>query len=182
LIAGALACGAIVAGCGSSSPTTTARQVATIPFKSSALEGLTIPVRYTCDGKDDSLPVEWGAVPPSTQSLVLFVVGLTPEPSTGTYALSVEWALAGVNPTLHKIDAGQVPLGAYPGMNSAGNTKYRLCPKRGSTTKYQFELYGLPGSERVAPKFGALAVIRELEAAGAPINAHGRFFASYTRI
>jgi phosphatidylethanolamine-binding protein (PEBP) family uncharacterized protein len=176
-----LACAVLLAGCGSSTATTVAH-VTKVTFKSRVLDGLSIPARYTCDGAGASMPLEWGPVPATTRSLVLFVVGLTPEPSTNTYKFSVEWALAGISPSLHRLVTGEIPPGAYPGVNSAGNTRYKICPARGVSAKYQFELYGLPGNEKVAPRFGALTVIRELETDGAPVNAHGIFYATYTRI
>jgi phosphatidylethanolamine-binding protein (PEBP) family uncharacterized protein len=184
VVTGALLVGTLaLTGCGSSnsSTTPTTRAVADISVTSPVIDGTTIPTRYTCDGSDISPPLEWGKVPVGTKSLVLFAVGLTPEPATSTYELSVAWAVAGLNPALHKIAAGRLPAGTFLGVNSVGKQSYSLCPAKGPTVQYQFELYGLPESESVAPKFGGLSVVRELQALNAPINAHGLLTASYKR-
>jgi hypothetical protein len=100
-----------IAGCGSSG-SSTAKSVPKIALKSPAIVGASIPARYTCDGKDISPPLEWGAVPADTSSLVLLVVGLIPEAATKTYKLSVEWAAAGLNPALHRLASSNCM--AYP--------------------------------------------------------------------
>ena len=56
------ACGVLLAvvlslaGCGSSD---SAGSIPTITFKSAAMSGAEIPVRYTCDGSDTTPPLEW---------------------------------------------------------------------------------------------------------------------------
>jgi phosphatidylethanolamine-binding protein (PEBP) family uncharacterized protein len=173
----------VLAACGGSAASTTAKVLAKVPLKSAAILGSSIPARYTCDGEDISPPVEWGAVPAGTHSLTLFVVGLTPEPSTASTKVSVEWALAGLNPALHRLAAGQIPAGAYSGVGSANKKRYSICPAKGSRVEYAFEVYGLPASQAIAPDFGALAVLQELTVtkSSSPVTAHGSFTASYTR-
>ncbi|HXN37315.1 MAG TPA: YbhB/YbcL family Raf kinase inhibitor-like protein [Solirubrobacteraceae bacterium] len=179
LLVGALA----LAGCSNTgvSNTPTTKSVASISVASPAIDGVSIPARYTCDGGDVSPPLEWGKVPIGTKSLLLFAVGLTPEPSTHTFELSVGWAVAGLNPKLHKIAAGRLPAGTFLGVNSLGKQDYSLCPPKGPQVEYQFELYGLPATEKVAPNFGGLAVVRELQAANSPINARGFLSTAYKR-
>lgn len=46
----------------------------TLPLSSTAfVEGGQIPVKYTCDGEEVSLPLVWGEPPQHTQTLVLIV-------------------------------------------------------------------------------------------------------------
>ena len=173
-----------LAGCGGSSSADKTRGVPTIPFKSPTIASKQqIPARYTCDGKDISPPLEWGAVPADVQNLALFVVGFTPEPSTKTYKVSVEWAVAGLNPALHKLAAGQVPPGAYLGLTTSNHRHYSLCPVKGKTVLYQFELYGQPAALAVSPHFTALPVLNALvgHSSATFTNAHGAFAATYKR-
>jgi phosphatidylethanolamine-binding protein (PEBP) family uncharacterized protein len=175
-------CALALTGCANSGSSTSTQTVADVAFKSSALDRGLIPARFTCDGQDISPPLEWGSVPPSTGSLVLFIVGITPEPSTKSYALSVEWAVAGLKPGLHRLAAGELPRKANVGRNSHGRLHYSICPEKDKDVQYDFELFGLPPSEAVAPDFGGISVYRSLLASGSsPVNAHGRFSASYER-
>ena len=93
------------------------------------------PVRYTCDGSDTTPPLEWGEVPAGTGTLVLFVVGVIP--TTKSYALSVEWAVAGIDPALHMVEAGRLPAGrtsVRPPTASAATRSARRRERRGSTS------------------------------------------------
>jgi phosphatidylethanolamine-binding protein (PEBP) family uncharacterized protein len=168
-------------GCGGSSATTVTIQ--NVALRSAAIAGKKIPALYTCDGRNTNPPLEWGAVPAGTGSLVLFIIGITPEPSTKTYSLSVEWAVAGVNPELHKLDPGHLPPGAFVGTASSGKRRYSICPKRGHAEQYQFELYGLPKGDSVIRKFVGLPLLAKLASPkSSPANAHGDLIAMYKRI
>jgi phosphatidylethanolamine-binding protein (PEBP) family uncharacterized protein len=161
-ISGLMLLGALLlAGCGSSS---TVKEPATITVKSAAIDGTAsaIPARYTCDGSNTSPPLEWGAVPAGTKSLVLFVLGFTPISGASNYSVSVEWAVGGLNPELHKLAAGQLPAGAYEGLTSAKQRRYSLCPKRGTLKHYQFEMYGLPSGAILSPEFAGLPILSKL--------------------
>jgi phosphatidylethanolamine-binding protein (PEBP) family uncharacterized protein len=169
----------VLAGCGSSSSSPT---IQTIAVKSSAIDGKAIPARYTCDGRNTPPPLEWGAVPAGTGSLVLFVVGVTPEPSTKSYSLAVDWTVAGLNPALHRLVAGPLPAGAYAGVGSSGKTRYTVCPKKGKLEQYQFELYGLPTGDKVVPKYVGLPLLAKLASTkSTPADAHGALIATYKR-
>ena len=182
---------ATLAGCGSSSPaktvTTTAAKPATakppkLDVKSAVVVGERIPARYTCDGQSISPPLEWGAVPSNVQQLALFLVGVRPKPGTKGYTVSVEWAVAGLSPTLHRLASGQLPAGAHVGVASGGH-RYTLCPAKGTTVHYQFELYGVPASVHIPAHFSGRSLLSHLAAPSGPTraNAHGGFVAIYTR-
>ncbi len=142
-----------------------------------------LPVRYTCDGQDISPPLEWGAVPASTKSLALFLVALVPEPSSHTSSASLGWAVAGLNPSLHRLAAGHLPRGAYEGLTSNNKRNYWLCPPKGTRVEYQFELYGLPASETISHNFAGLFVLSALAGAANSnkSSGHGIFAVTYKR-
>jgi phosphatidylethanolamine-binding protein (PEBP) family uncharacterized protein len=177
----ALVCALVLSGCGTGTGTSTT-QVATIAFKSSAVS-TSIPARYTCDGQDTPPPLEWGAVPAGTGELALFLIGFTPKSPSGSYALSVEWAVAGLNPKLHKLSPSHLPRGAFAGYNSDKKSRYSVCPKKGSSEHYQFELYAVPSSVVIARKFSGLPVLATLaKSTGATaMTGHGMFAAVYAR-
>jgi phosphatidylethanolamine-binding protein (PEBP) family uncharacterized protein len=181
-----------MASCGSDSAAKTKPATATdkpaswpkIVVKSSAMVGERIPVRYTCDGQNVSPPLEWGAVPADVHQLAVFLVGFKPKPGTKTYKPSVEWAVAGVSPGLHRLAAGSLPAGAYLASDkSGGRQRYSLCPAKGTSVHYQFELYGVPSAVRIPARFSGPAVLRSLTRASGPTraNAHGGFVAIYSR-
>jgi phosphatidylethanolamine-binding protein (PEBP) family uncharacterized protein len=175
----------VLAGCGSSANSSSG-PLASLPkitVKSTAIDGTSIPALYTCDGKNTSPPLEWGAVPATTGSLVLFLVGFAPRPGTNSYKLSIEWAVAGLNPQLHKLSAGEIPHGAFVGASTDGRRGYSICPAKGVTEHYQFELYGLPGRDTISPKFAGAPILGALVARDrpSPANAHGGFIATYKR-
>jgi phosphatidylethanolamine-binding protein (PEBP) family uncharacterized protein len=154
-----------------------------IVLKSPAIPETSLPALYTCDGKDIPPPLEWGAVPAGTGSLILFVIGVVPKPNTQRYSFSIAWAVAGLNPALHKLDPGRLPPGAAVGVASDHKRNYSVCPKRGTSVEYQFELYGLPAGDAVAPQFAALPIFSSLYTGNkaSPADAYGAFVASYTR-
>lgn len=173
-----------LAGCAKAGSTTTSGTPQKIVFKSPVVSANKLPAQYTCDGRDIWPPLEWGKVPSGTGSLALFVVGYIPEPSTHTYKVSVEWAVAGLLPTLHKIDPGRLPSYAYVGTNSTGKRSYSLCPPKATTVQYQFELYGVPSAYGVASSnFSAVQLLTTLASPTGTTraSAYGAFVAEYTR-
>jgi phosphatidylethanolamine-binding protein (PEBP) family uncharacterized protein len=171
----------MLAGCGADAPTP--KPVPTLSFKSAAFARGAIPATYTCDGPDISPPVEWGAVPAGTGDLALFILGLKPESTTGTYHVSVEWAVAGINPSLHMLAAGRLPRGAFVGVATDGKHRYSICPQKGAEERYVFELYGVPSNVAISPRFAGAPVLQALSAPGGATSAlaHGSFLATYTR-
>jgi hypothetical protein len=144
--------------------------------------GERIPARYTCDGQGISPPLEWGAVPPNVRQLALFLVGFTPKPGIEKFKVSIEWAVAGLSPSLHRLAPNQLPAGAHVGVASGGH-RYTLCPAKGATVHYQFELYGVPASVSIPAHFSGLSLLSRLTAPSGPTraNAHGGFVAIYSR-
>jgi phosphatidylethanolamine-binding protein (PEBP) family uncharacterized protein len=168
----------VLAGCGGSGSST---KLANITFKSAAIDGSSIPARYTCDGANTPPPLEWGEVPAGTGTLVLMLVGVQLKAATHSYKLSVEWTVAGLNPALHRIVAGRLPAGAFVGEGTDGKRRYSVCPKNGQLEQYQFELYALPATDVVSRRFAGLPVLAALAGKSTPAIGHGDFIALYKR-
>jgi phosphatidylethanolamine-binding protein (PEBP) family uncharacterized protein len=184
LFAGAVLLSTIaLGGCGAATPAPDrpTGEVANISFASPAITGPTIPSRYTCDGQNVAPPLEWGAVPPKTREIAIFLLGLTPSAS-GSRSISIEWAIAGVSANLHKLSSGQLPRGAQMGTTTRGPRTYNLCPKKGQHEEYEFVLYAIPHSVKVRPHFRGLQALGALTSTvKAQVKGRGRFATSYTR-
>jgi phosphatidylethanolamine-binding protein (PEBP) family uncharacterized protein len=96
---------------------------------------------YTCDGEDSWPALHWGGVPAGTTELALFVMNVQPVEEQ----LFVDWAVAGLDPGLDEIGAGELPKGAIVGTNGFGKRGYSICPS-GAGEIYMFALYALPRS------------------------------------
>jgi hypothetical protein len=170
----------VLAACGGSS---SAPKSLTIPFKSPAVVGSILPARYTCDGQDVSPPLEWGAVPATTKELVFFILGLKPNPATGRYKFTVEWALAGVKPALHKLSAGEVPKGAHVGTATDGKRRYSVCPAKHTSEQFQFAVYAVPASTSILPRFSGPRILGLIAGSESQTRseAGGSFVAAYKR-
>lgn len=168
-------------GCGSSGPAKIPHT--SISFKSPAIVGTAIPARYTCDGQDISPPFEWGAVPAGTRELVILLLGIVPSFTPGKYTVATDWGIAGLNPALHKLAAGQVPPGAHLGRTAEGSSHYTLCPSKGVTANYQFSVYAVPTSVTVPQEFGDQQVLSGLASNNPTLasRSSGGFPAAYKR-
>jgi phosphatidylethanolamine-binding protein (PEBP) family uncharacterized protein len=168
-----------VTACGTTSPSKTAKTgVAKVRLTSPAITQGTIPALYTCDGKNISPPVQWGAIPAGLTELALFAV----REQSGQPAPSVEWAMAGLKPALHKVAAGTVPSGAYLAQASKGK-RYSICPAKGQAAKYKFLIYALPAGVAAGPGIGGSELLGNLTSASPEKRspAEGGFSATYKR-
>ena len=112
-------------------------------------EGLgRLPATYTCDGEGSWPELHWTGVPASTAELILYAMSLQPVEGK----LFVDWAVAGLDPSLTSIEAGRLPKGAITGTNSFGKRGYEICPPAGSGEIYMFAVYALPRA--LAPQKG----------------------------
>jgi phosphatidylethanolamine-binding protein (PEBP) family uncharacterized protein len=103
--------------------------VATLGVESAARssDGVIAP-RYTCKGAEVSLPVSWVGVTNQAKEIVVLVRTLL-----GPGRFAVNWAVAGISPSLSGIAAGKLPPGAVVGRNSFGRVGYSLCPVKGAS-------------------------------------------------
>jgi phosphatidylethanolamine-binding protein (PEBP) family uncharacterized protein len=110
---------------------------------------------FTCDGADTSPPISWSKIPPHTAELQLYVFNFLAVRGK----LFADWAIAGLKPSLRGLPAGGgLPAGAIAGRNSFGQTRYKLCPPKGATTRFAFLLYALPQGLHPKPGFEADAL------------------------
>ena len=106
-----------------------------------------LPAANTCDGKDTWPALAWRGVPPDTTELAVFAMSFKPVEGK----LFVDWAVAGLDPSLEGIEAGRLPKGAVVGRNSFGKVGYSICPPEGAET-YAFAVYAL--SKSLSPQQG----------------------------
>lgn len=106
-----------------------------------------IPVRYTCDGDDVSLPLTWSGLPEGTRTLALVV----DDPDAANPRLGraswVHWVVYNIPPEsgglAEKASPGDLPAGAREGLNDWKRTGYGgPCPPRGRH-RYLHVLYAL---------------------------------------
>jgi hypothetical protein len=101
----------------------------------------TIPSRYTCKGEDISPPLEWGAPPSGTQSLVLIVDDI----SAGNLT---HWLLFNIAPTTRSMSEAVPTQGHFEDGRQQGTNQilalgyFGPCPLPGPN-RYRFRLYAL---------------------------------------
>jgi Raf kinase inhibitor-like YbhB/YbcL family protein len=125
----------------------------TVTSKSFAMGG-TIPIDYTCDGKDVSPQITWSAPPEGTKSLVL----LLDDPDAGNKF--THWIAFNISPDRSSLpEGGDVgTLGAKLGANDRPDVRYGgPCPPHGEMHRYVFHVFALDttlaipeGTRRVA--------------------------------
>jgi phosphatidylethanolamine-binding protein (PEBP) family uncharacterized protein len=103
---------------------------------------------YTCDGENRWPALKWDGVPAGTSELILYAMNVQPVEGL----LFVDWAVAGLDPSLREIEPGKLPKGAIVGANSFGKRGYDICPDGGGEI-YMFALYALPRSLNPPPSF-----------------------------
>jgi phosphatidylethanolamine-binding protein (PEBP) family uncharacterized protein len=130
--------------------------VADVKLESPAFaSGAAIPTRYGCGGENESPALKWSDLPPEAAELVLLVLNSVPVDE----ALFFNYAVAGIDPSLSEVKAGEVPAGAVVGKNSSGTEDYSLCPPKGKSSEtYVFMLYAIPKALDPEPGFDPLKV------------------------
>lgn len=107
--------------------------------------GSAIPTRYTCEGHDQSPPLEWRNVPAASRSLVLIVDDPdAPDPEAPRMTW-VHWLLYNLPATDGELPvaAATLPAGTLEGLNDWKRTGYGgPCPPVGNH-RYFFKLYAL---------------------------------------
>ena len=101
-------------------------------------DGSLIPVKYTCNGKEISPPLEISGVPAGAKSLIIILED--PDAPTGTWD---HWVVFNIDPKTLVIAEGTTPEGAIFGSNTGGTVAYEgPCPPSG-THRYVFTLYAI---------------------------------------
>lgn len=106
-------------------------------------QGNTIPVRYTCDGKDLSPALSWDAVPEVTSYALIME---DPDAPLGTFT---HWVLYNIPPERQSLPEGLPAQETLPGIGVQGRNDFGRfgyggpCPPPGPPHRYRFILYGL---------------------------------------
>lgn len=99
-----------------------------------------IPMRYTCRGRNEMLPLRWHGVPFGTHSLVLVMTDRD-APREKKYV----WELYNIPPKQKHISGGdRLYRGEHYALNSMHTARYQsVCPPKGKTHHYELTLYAL---------------------------------------
>ncbi|OGF24418.1 hypothetical protein A3H66_01875 [Candidatus Falkowbacteria bacterium RIFCSPLOWO2_02_FULL_45_21] len=97
-----------------------------------------LPTEYTYEGLNINPPLIISEVPAGAKSLALIFIDLD-----ALMDIWVHWLLYNINPAITRIEAGSLPEGATPGLNSLGSNVFDgPCPATG-VHRYIFKLYAL---------------------------------------
>lgn len=124
----------------SSRPATKEDTFGKIKITSTAFKaGGPIAVKYTCDGAGTSPPLQWRGVPNGSAEVLMLAIDLSGESSD-----AIQWAVAGISPTVTSIPEGGLPAGAVAGVNSAGRVGWGgICGAKGKLHHVGFLFYAL---------------------------------------
>lgn len=101
-----------------------------------------------------SPPLQWSGIPHGTAEIVVLAFDLSPQATS-----SVQWAVAGIPPSVSELAAGKLPAGAVVGANSAGKDGWGgMCGPKGQLQHAVFFLYALRKKLGLTAGFKALAV------------------------
>jgi Raf kinase inhibitor-like YbhB/YbcL family protein len=119
-------------------------------------DGEVIPVRFTCEGDNVSLQLEWKGAPDGTRAFALVMDD--PDAPRGTWVHWIIYDLPGGVDELaeHLPTSQELPSGARQGRNDFGRIGYDgPCPPPGAAHRYYLRLFALdapldlePGARR----------------------------------
>jgi Raf kinase inhibitor-like YbhB/YbcL family protein len=125
------------------------------------LDGGTIPVLYTCDGKDIQPAFRWTDVPVKTETFAIIMSD--PDAPSGTF---YHWILFNMPKNTKELPEGMttLPKGAVLGKNSFDKTGYNgPCPPKGTAHTYIVTLYALDTKLNLAKNADAQTVLKAME-------------------
>ena len=135
----------LLSGCTAPSPPLTTNGGYSLVLTSDAFRANgSIPLRYTCNGQEESPPLTWGNVPTGIRSFALIVED--PDAPVGTFT---HWILYNIPGEQRDLPSGiasekELPEGEIQGTNSNRKTGFTgPCPPRRSTHRYVFTLFAL---------------------------------------
>lgn len=112
---------------------------------------------YTCDGANSWPELHWSGVPAGSAELAVFAMNVQPVEEQ----LFVDWAVAGLDPSLEGIEAAKLPKGAIVGTNGFGKRGYSICPPAAGEI-YMFAVYALPTALSPPKGFDARELRKEV--------------------
>ena len=165
LLVTAVACSS--GGAGTKKPAT----AAPMTLSSTAFaENAAIPSQFTCDGVNESPPLNWSAPPSGTQSIALILEDLDRS--------FLHWLAYDLPPTQTSLDAGYVPsLTAVNDFNKLGYDG--PCPPAGEQHRYRFTVLALRTRAQATGRVSGKSLERQLVQSG-PVG-RGELTADYKR-
>ncbi|RMD46073.1 MAG: YbhB/YbcL family Raf kinase inhibitor-like protein [Aquificota bacterium] len=102
-----------------------------------------IPVKYTCDGKDLSPPLQWENTPKGTKSFVLIVED--PDAPMGTFTHWIVYDIPALSTGIAEDFPKKIEVkGIKQGINDFGRVGYGgPCPPPGKPHRYFFKLFAI---------------------------------------
>jgi Raf kinase inhibitor-like YbhB/YbcL family protein len=122
-----------------------------------------IPKKYTCDGADVSMPLEWQDPPKGARSFAL--VADDPDAPGRTW---VHWVIYNLPADARRLPEGvpttkTLPDGSGQGMNDFGRLGYGgPCPPPGRPHRYVFTLYALDAVLATAPGASKASLLKAM--------------------
>lgn len=122
-----------------------------------------IPIKYTCRGRDISPPLEWTDIPGAVKSFALIVDD--PDAPMGTW---VHWVLFNIPASTRSLPENVPPGprlddGSVQGVGSAGENGYQgPCPPSGRH-RYYFKIYALDTELNLPPSANKNAVVAAIQ-------------------
>jgi phosphatidylethanolamine-binding protein (PEBP) family uncharacterized protein len=108
-----------------------------------------IAARYTCDGGNAPLSLQWAKLPSGTAEVAIGVYDLSVSQEK-----SVIWLVSGISPSVHSITTGSLPTGVVTGRNSSGKADWGgICPAKGPEHAYVFRVEALKKKSGLKPGF-----------------------------
>ena len=155
----------LLSGCGSSTshkkapphPAAQTEHFATLGVETPArMSNGVLAARYTCKGANISPPIAWAGVSTKAKEIVILVRELV-----GRGDFAVNWAVAGINPTVRTLAPGALPPGAVVGRNSFGRDRYNLCPVSNVLPLVTIAVLALPQTLNLQPGFDPTPLTQE---------------------
>jgi hypothetical protein len=141
--------------------------------------GQSIPVIYTCDGKNSSPALQWSGVPATAKSLALIVED--PDAPVGIFT---HWVLYNLSPELTGLNEGLPRLATLSGLGKQGINDFRKnaydgpCPPQGKAHRYYFRLYALDLQPSLADGLTRQKLLDQMKG---HILAQGEWMGTYQR-
>ena len=121
-----------------------------------------IPVTYTCDGKNISPRLSWAEAPNKTASFALIISD--PDAPGGIF---YHWVVYDIPNNITHLDEGEsnFPVNTLMGISSWNVREYKgPCPPKGTTHHYIFTVYALDKSTlKVAANANAKTILNALQ-------------------
>jgi Raf kinase inhibitor-like YbhB/YbcL family protein len=179
LFAAMLVAGLVTAGC-SQEPKPAKGHVMKIQLASAAFAGgQPIPVKYTGDALDISLPLAWTNAPAGTKSFAL--IAADPDAPAGDWT---HWVIYDLSPTTtalaeDTLKTPQLRNGAKQGLNDFKKTGYGgPAPPPGKAHRYFFKLYALDTMTGLAPGAAKKDLLKAMDG---HVLAEGQLMGTYQR-